>query len=285
MSKVYGAAMVAALAGLSACMLDLDELGEARYANFTRSEPAGDEEGMDAEVSLRVGTLTITPGSPDRAYEVDLQYNERAFEPRLQFTRRQGRAHFEFELEGGKSVRRVGKTNLHVQFNPQKPLRLEARMGVGKCHIDLSGMKVESLLLESGVGEAGLTVLSPTGTVCDEARIRSGVGGTEVLGLGNLGFRTFRFQGGVGGSTLDFSGSWEHVGEVEIEVGVGGVEIRIPRDIGAEIHVSKSFLSGLEITGFRKEGNTYLSENLDRVAKVVRFRISAGIGGVEIRWI
>ena len=113
----------------------------------------------------------------------------------------------------------------------------------------------------------------------------SGVGAMELIGIGNLSFREFEFQGGVGGSKLDFSGDWSELGDVEIEVGVGGVEILVPRNIGVEVRVSKGFFSEFSMPGFDKQGDTYYSDNIEQVEKVVKFRISAGIGGVQIKWI
>lgn len=269
---------------LQTCRLDLDDLNDTPLSILAQSEPSQGEELLEARIKLNVGTLEIAPGQGPHAYELDLQYDGRAFDPQLDFSRDGKRARLAFELRG-KSVRRVGKTRVDFRLNPETPLRLESQTGVGESHIDLSGMKVESVLLECGVGKAQLSMLSPNRVACDEVEVRSGIGGTEATGLGNFGFRRFRFKGGVGGSTLDFSGSWEQVGEVEIQVGVGSVEILIPRDVGAEIRVTKSFLSGLDISGFRKDGDTYVSENIDRMSKIVRFRITAGIGGVEVRWI
>jgi len=84
---------------------------------------------------------------------------------------------------------------------------------------------------------------------------------------------------------LIFSGEWETPGQVEIKVGIGGVEIKLPRDLGVELKVRKSFLSGIDMKGFRKTGGSYVSENFDQATKKMQLDISAGIGGIEIDWI
>lgn len=279
---------LAALAsgGLTACVSigDLD-WSDPHMADFQQSEPLQGEERIEADISLNVGKLEIQAGSPANVYEAELRYNSQGFEPRLEYSRTDGRGRLQLALSGeGKAVRRARGNHLNLRLNPDLPLRLEARSGVGESHIDLSGMHVENVALKSGVGESRLLMLSPNPTTCERLQIHSGVGSLEVTGLGNFAFRRFEFHGGVGGSVLDFSGSWEEVGDMEIAVGVGGLEIRIPRDIGAEIRASKSFLSGFDLREFRKEGDTYYSENLDRVSKVIRLRIRAGIGGVSVRW-
>ncbi|MGH9341634.1 MAG: hypothetical protein ACRD1R_19125 [Acidobacteriota bacterium] len=277
-------ALIAVLAALafSTCFLDLDD-GEAYNARLRQDAPLQGEELIEADIEVAVGTLQIEAGSPSQSYDLDLQYNG-AFEPRVQYERDGGKARLEVALEGkARSVRNL-KTQLNLRLNPDVPLALQTHSGVGDSEIDLSGMSVRSLNLESGVGETRVSMLSPNRTVCEELEIRSGIGALEVTGLGNFGFKTFRFHGGIGGSELDFSGAWQHSGEVEIEVGIGGVEIRLPRSVGAEIRAPANFLSGLNLQDFTKRGNTYYSKNIDRVDKIIRFRIKTGVGGVDVGW-
>lgn len=279
--------LLALLASLSSCTVSMDGLGgEANFADFSQSEPAGDEELMRARVDLKVGQIEVEPGSRSNCYEVDLHYNELAFEPRVNFGRDGKVVDLSVGLEGGnKSFRGLGDNTLYVRLNPDTPLELETSTGIGECNINLSGMKVRSVVLESGVGETKVTMLESNPISCEKFRISSGLGALELVGLGNLSFEELKFQGGVGAAKLDFSGEWKTVGEVQIDVGVGGLELQIPRDIGAEIRVSKSFLADIELPRFTKRGNTYYSDNIDRASKVIKFRVNAGIGEVELEWI
>ncbi|MFQ5738508.1 MAG: hypothetical protein ACE5JX_05810 [Acidobacteriota bacterium] len=271
----------------TSCVISVDDWGgEARFTNYQSSETVGEEQRLEANIELNIGTLEIDAGSPLNVYDLDLYYNEAAFRPDLDFRREGDVAHLDFQLKGeGRSIRKLDKTRMNLRLNPTLALRLEAQTGVGETQIDLSGMKIESLRLENGVGETTLSMLSPNSGDCDRIEVRNGVGSLEITGLGNFGFRQMQFQGGVGGAKLDFSGSWEREGEVDIAVGIGGVKILLPRNLGAEVRMSKNLLSGIDASEFRKKGNTYYSNNLDHVDKVVRFRIRTGIGGISIRWI
>ena len=261
--------------------------GETNMVNYEASESLEGEESIEAELDLNVGTLQVEAGSPSYAYQLDLEYNDQAFEPYVEYERDGRTGRLRFQLGGeGTSLAGLGDTTLNVRLNPEVALSLEGRTGVGKTEIDLSGMTIASVRLESGVGETTLTMLDANKTDCTKVMIRSGVGAIEVIGLGNFGFGDFQYQGGVGASSLDFSGSWDQIGEIEIEVGVGGVEILLPRDLGAEVRFSKSFLSDLSISGFeQKSQNLYVSDNMDQVTKVLNLRVRSGIGAVEIRWI
>ena len=270
----------------SACVVTVDGIGEANYVDLNRSEPAGDEELVKASLDVNVGQIEVEPGSTDTSFELDMHYNELAFEPQVEFNREAGIARLSIELEGGgKSFRGLGDNTLFLKLRPDVPLELETNTGIGECNINLTGMKVQSVELQSGVGETKLTMLEPNRITCENVEIASGVGELELVGLGNLAFEELEFRGGIGEATLDFSGTWDTIGEIEIEVGAGSIEILLPRDIGAEVRVSKTFLSDFDLPRFEKKGDTYYSDNLDRASKVIKFRINAGIGHVELDWI
>ncbi|UCF39113.1 MAG: hypothetical protein JSU96_09865 [Acidobacteriota bacterium] len=271
----------------SSCTLTMDAWdGEASYTNHVQSEALADDEALDARVTLNVGSLEVEPASKDQIYEVDLYFNELTFKPDIQFSRDQGKARLVVGLEGeGRSFSRMGDNVMNVRLNPDIPVDLETTTGVGESRLSLSGMMIRSLRLESGVGETEVAVLEPNRTDCRKVELTSGVGALEVVGIGNFGFEEFTFRGGVGGSKLDFTGDWNRIGDVEIEVGVGGVEILVPRTLGLEVRVSKGLFSNVELPDFKKEGDTYYSENIKEVTKVVKFRVRSGIGGVGFRWL
>lgn len=275
------------LAACAGCVPDLTswaEDGPSVTRNY--SEPAAGDQVLLAEVDLKVGELQVGPGSQSEAYDLELRYNEAMFSPRVDFERQDGKARLDIALEGGgrTSFRKMGNSLIRLRVNPEVPLELTANTGVGSNTVDLSGLSLQQLRLQAGVGDTKVTMLHANRIHCDRVTIAAGVGGFELTGLGNFGFRSFDFRGGVGESRLDFSGDWNEIGEVSVEVGVGQVELRIPRSIGAEIRMNKGLFSDASLPEFRKEGNTYFSENLDRVDKVVRMRVQAGIGGVNVRW-
>ena len=260
--------------------------GRVQYTSFDSSELYEGEEVIEANLQLHVGQLTLEAGAPEQAYELHLSYNEEAFEPKVNYRRSERGGYLDFELQGEGKVRlHSGKTRLNVRLNPNTHLKIHIKTGVGQNVIDFSGLKLRELDIEAGVGETQLSMLSPNSIVCRSLAIENGVGALEVTGLGNFGCQQLEFRGGVGAAIIDFSGEWETPGQVEIKVGIGGVEIKLPRDLGVELKVRKSFLSGIDMKGFRKTDGGYLSENFDQASKKMQLDISAGIGGIEIDWI
>jgi len=265
----------------------LEGLGEeVQYTSFDSSRPYDGEELIEADLQLHAGQLILGAGPPEQAYELDLSYNGDAFRPQVDYRREGDKGRLDFQLEGQGRVRRHSRqTRLDVRLNPTSQLKIRARTGAGENLIDVSGLRLQELQLEAGVGETSLAMLSVNPVVCRRVTIESGVGGIDVTGLGNFRFEKLEFRGGVGAAAIDFSGAWEIAGEVEVKVGVGEVQIRLPRDLGVELEIQKSFLSDLQLNGFQKTDEGYRSENFEQTSKRMRLNIRTGIGAIEIDWI
>lgn len=270
----------------SGCLLGIDDWDhEASYTTYTSSESSQGEETLRAKIELNVGQLLVTSGEPGTTYDLNLYYDENAFEPRLNFERSSAQARLDFNLSGKSRVNgRIGKTRLDVKLNPEARIDLDAQTGVAESEIDLTGLRITDIHLEAGVGETRVVSAAPNPEVCRRIRVESGVGTLKMSGLGNLNFERMDFHGGVGAAEIEFSGDWQRDAEVDLDVGIGGVDIGLPRGLGVEIQMSKSWLSGIDIRGFEKHGNHYSSENLDQATRRIRININAGIGGVKVRW-
>ena len=87
--------------------------------------------------------------------------------------------------------------------------------------------------------------------------------------------------GGIGVS----GGDWKQDATIRIEVGVGGVHLRMPRTVGVRVETAKNFLSGIHLDGFIQSGSDYYSENYDNAPIKVFMKVTTGIGGFKLSWI
>lgn len=257
----------------------------------SESRPLGQEKTLDSTVRLDIGSLEITSEKlPESLYSCYLEYDKANFVPDVRYTTSlggtEGRIFFSLESSRRKGIHTKRLNNrLRLALTDSIPLRMQINSGVGDARLSLSGLKISSLDFESGVGEAKMSAYEPNTVSCEHIRLKSGVGRMEATGLGNLNFRELEFDGGVGGATLDFTGEWKQNAEVRIQVGVGGVNLRIPRDIGVKVESAKNFLSGMHLEGFNKQDSYYYSDNYDKAAMRVSVYVATGIGGFRITWI
>jgi hypothetical protein len=249
------------------------------------------EKRLKSTIRFDLGALEIS-GEKDAQdlYSFDLEYDKASFRPDIQYQTdsagEEGSFSFSLEGKGSTGLGRDGFGNsLRIRFTESIPIDLEISAGVGNARLSLSGMQLSRLAFESGVGGAKISVFEPNPVSCEYINLKNGVGSIEAVGLGNLNFRELEFEGGVGGAELDFSGDWKQDATVDIQVGVGGVHLKMPRSIGVRVGTSKHFLSGVHLEGFTQKDSDYYSDNYDSAAVKVFLQVDTGIGGFKITWI
>ncbi len=258
---------------------------------IVQDRPVGNESSLEADVRIDVGALEISAENPSKLYSLDLEYDKASYHPDISYDLGSGnKGQLSCRLESAHSagIHSERYTNrLRLDLTDSLPVSLVVNTGVGDARLALSHMRLSDLNLESGVGGARISAYDPNPFVCNEIRFRSGVGSLDAVGLGNLNFKHLEFEGGVGGATLDFSGEWKQNADIRIRVGVGGVSVRMPRDVGVRVAAEKHFLSGLQLDGFHREGGggEYYSDNYSKSKVQVTITVTTGIGGFRISWI
>lgn len=263
----------------------------AQIVSLAADQPLVKEKSLDAQLSLDLGSVDILgEKNPSWLYSYNLEYDKSGNSPDVRYeTSQSGESgRLLFQMRDSKRVRlkvHTESNRLRVNFNDLVPLKLKLSMGIGESHLGLSGLRLSELEMESGVGGAKISAFEPNPIECDSISLNAGVGGVEAEGLGNLHFRKFIFKGGVGGANLDFSGDWQKDAEIRIEVGVGGVNAKLPRNLGVRVEAEQHFLSGLHLEGFQKRDDAHYSENYDQAQHKVTIKVTTGVGGMRLTWI
>lgn len=279
--------VIAAMAlAVGACIVD-ERSVSADMTSLSKSQPPSGEKSLQAEVRFDIGTVEIGAEKGPNIYDLDLDYDRSTYEPEVDYLPgTHGRLIFRLTSNHKIGLRTDAHQNrARLNLTESLPLNLKVDSGVGETRLALSGLRVESLNIVAGVGDARISMYEPNAVVCSSVRIKNGVGGMNAVGLGNLNFDDFEFEGGVGGATLDFSGAWKRNADVRIQVGVGGVRVLVPREIGVRVDAEKNFLSGMHLEDFEKRDSAHFSENYDTAKVKVSFRVTTGIGGFRVSWL
>ncbi len=265
------------------------DMSPPEMVSISRSQPLEGEKSLDAEIRSEVGTLELSRDEGSNLYSLDLDYDSRHYRHDLRYDKESGgalgRLSLRLEKLREEGIGHDGRVNLlRLALSNSLPIRLNIGTGVGEARLALSGIHLARLDLESGVGETRISAFEPNAVRCEKITIRNGVGSLETTGLGNLNFRELDFEGGVGAANLDFTGEWREDAKVQVEVGVGGVSIRMPREVGVRVEATKHLLSGMHLDGFTQRDSAYYSSNYDDVSIRVFIRVVTGVGGFRITW-
>lgn len=165
------------------------------------------------------------------------------------------------------------------------PLDLEAEMGFGESELDLSGLWLQELTLETGANQARVFLRSPNPGSMDKCTVSAGVGEFRMEGIGYLNTSKFDFNGGFGMYDLNFAGKLRKNLEANVSVGLGRLSVRVPPTAGRlQIFYDDGVFCSYNFAGVVKKRDGYAtSAGFDQSnAPVLTLRITSGAGKVNV---
>jgi hypothetical protein len=251
------------------------------------------ESELNVSVNYGAGRFTLLPASSGTLYRMDLRYDEERVAPLREFDAASGTLRLGVRsLDRGNGVRvslgdrRRGDPppTLDIALTRDVPLNLELNLGAVQADVDLTGLSLRSVQFRTGASETRVRFGEPNPVACDELDMQAGAAAFTVTGIANANCRRLTFSGGVGDVTLDFTGEWRQPMAADINVSIGSLNLRIPRDVAVSIRLNR-FLASFEQRGFTKRGSTYYSSNWDSARHRLTLDVRAAIGGVDVVWV
>lgn len=254
------------------------------------------ERELNVVLSSSFGSVYISKGESEKILTVD-GGPDKTEDPRMSIDysirNRIGYADISFGGDAKEGDHKNGWFNTNrfkgdkwfLRFSDAIPISFDIELGVGKAQINLSDLQVKDFNLSTGASEVEISFDTPNKSSIDNLNIESGVSKFSGYNLANANFKHFKFQGGVGAYTLDFSGKLENEVDVDVEVGFGVVTIVVPKDVGARVTYEKSWISRLECARDFHSTNDdqYISDNYSSAAGKMNIRVESGLGSVKIK--
>lgn len=158
-------------------------------------------------------------------------------------------------------------------------------VGATDCLLDLSGIPVERMILNAGASECEMVFERPNPKAMKRLSIDAGAGSLKLHGLGYANCSEFELDGGAGSVEVDFDGFDQGFRTAEIDVGVGEVDIEIPKDIPVRITADKGWLNSIDIDedlGESRRDGVWESDGYEQGKRGLEISIDVGIGKVEV---
>lgn len=275
---------------LSACLLALvvGIIEGQSYRTVTASRMALDERSLEVHVEFAAGTLRLQPGDGRLLYQGEIYYDEDRFDPDIEYDSRRRTLTFGIGMrDGGISLGRLETPQrLDLALSPQVPTELSVALGAVEAQLELGGMSLITADLDLGAAKTRLSFSEPNRVECRSLELTVAAAEFYAESLGNSLCEYTSFTGGVGDITLDFTGEWSsgETRHAEIELGLGQLTLRLPRQLGVEIEVDR-FLASFDRAGFRKRGSRYRSEGYENAAARLLISIRAVLGDIDIEWV
>jgi hypothetical protein len=245
------------------------------------------ETRLHANLQYAAGVLRLSAGPAAELYRMDVSYDQDRFVPRSKYDAARGEVLLGVETAGRGGLRVVSQNQLrqiaHVSFSPDVDLALDVGLGAVDAELELGGLRLTDLNLETGASRAVIRFSQPNGTRCRTAQLSAGAAELSVIGLGNSRCDRIDFQGGVGKVALDFGGSWTASSEVEVRMAMGELTLRLPRQVGVRITLDK-FLSAFEPAGLVRRGDSFESPGYNRDSRHLDIAVTTAVGQVRVEW-
>lgn len=244
------------------------------------------EEELRVDLGYGAGTLTLRRGAPRVLYRVAFRYNDETTAPVAEYRRERLRLAVSGREDGRRARMHFGdrssENSLHLELAPDVPLELDLDFGAGQADIDLTGLAVRRLQLNTGASEATLRIDEANRERMESASFNVGVADFRIYGVGNLNAEEVVVKAGLGSVSLDLDGEWPDDARMTLEMGLGALRIQAPESLGVRLRNRNTFLASVKIDGLTERGDGWRSSNWDSAPRKVEIDISAALGSIEV---
>lgn len=262
------------------------DLDAQRWKTVTAARQVTNEKELRVEVQYGAGVLTVRRGDDGELYNALFHYDQNWGRPKTEYAN--GRLEVGLaSIENGNrhSDDWPDEASLDLKLAPGVPMDLELDFGAGQAELDLTGLGVTRLTVNTGASESLIRVAEANRERMESADINVGVADFRFHGLGNLNAEEVTVQAGLGAVTLRLDGDWARDGQLVVEMGLGALKLQVPRSLGVRLKRPGSFLASFDTEGLEKRGKVYQSANWENAERKVEIEITAVLGSVALEWI
>jgi len=176
-----------------------------------------------------------------------------------------------------------------VNLSEEKPLSLQLNYGIGDADVDLSGIPIEKLKINTGSADVnvGYKENRPNKIVMDTFLVKVDLGSVNVDRIQLSKAKTVIAEVGFGELTLNFTEPSRISTDVIASVGAGSLDIIVPKNnMPAKIILNNSPLCRVKLAdSFQKiEKNIYVNESYRKDAKnLVVFNLDVALGNITFK--
>ena len=246
------------------------------------SRQVRDTQPLRVRVTYGAGELGLRRANASQLYEMRVRYNALRSEPVHAFdsAARTLRLGVQRASSRGEGDRDQAGT-LQLALSNRVPLDLTLDLGAVEADLDLGGLRLNRLMVESGASDARIRFDTSNEVPMESLDLDVGVASLRAANLANANAREVRVNARVGSVDLDFGGEWTQDVELRVEVALGGVTVRVPADVGVKVDVQK-FLTSFDEAGLVKRGNAWYSPNWDTATHKLSVNAETAIGRLRI---
>lgn len=254
------------------------------WRTVTTSRQLADHSSLDVAVTYGEGRFELRPADESVLYRTRLRYDEEVFEPVTEFD--DGRLRVGTRgIDGNfRLTRNRSGAELDLRLSRDVVLDLRLELGAVRTTLELGGLSISDLSIATGASESRIAVSEPNSIRMERARMEVGAADFRIQEIGNLNVERLQVDAGVGDVVLDFTGQWRDDAVVAVNMGLGRLRLRFPRDLGVKLE-REAFLTSLDAGGLENRGDAYYSPEWEGAERRITVEVSSALGSVQVEWI
>ena len=267
-----------------------DRLHAQTLREYSSTRQDHGESRLAATIQYAGGTLSLVPAPSGILYALRLTYDSDRFAPVARFDPAVPRLTLGTESlsrSGGVRVSHRGAPPAAtIGLGTRADLDLDIELGAAEATLELGGIRISRLKLQTGASKTEVRFSESNPIRCSGAEFYAGAAELVVTGLGYSRCGEVDFNGGVGKVTLDFSGRWTGAMQLDAQMAVGELVLRLPKRAGIKLELDK-FLASFAPAGLVRsaDGRTWSSAGFETAAQQLVVEVETAFGGVTVEWI
>ncbi len=276
MIRLHRALLAAAVAALPSAA------GAQAWRTMDVSRQLRDSTPMRVHVQYGAGRLDLRAATTPVLYAMQLRYDEDASRPLHTYDAVGHELIIGLDTHHG-VWHGSGKdeAEMHLALAPAVPLDLDLALGAAQATVDLGGLNVRGLRLDAGAADETVDFSRPNPGHIASIEMNVGAASFKARNIANANASGVRVKGGVGAVDLDFGGTWSGDMDGTVDVALGSVALRVPRDVGLRLDVQR-FAASFDADSLVKRDGAYYSDNWDSARYHLRLNIKTTFGGITL---
>jgi hypothetical protein len=270
------------LACLAGALIVAPNAGAQRWRTLDASRQMHDTSALSVHVRYSAGRIDLRPASPGMLYAMNIQYDADRSEPFARFDSAARTLDFGIRsphMHISTSDKNAG--TLHAELSSRVPMDLTLELGAVEGELQLGGLRLTEFALKGGAADLAVRFDQPNPERMRRMTLEVGAADVKVLRAGNAAPEFIKATIGVGSLSLDLGGEWSRDIELDANVALGELAVRVPPDVGVRIDAS-TFLVGFEKAGLTKQGDSWITPDFDAAKRHVRIRMQGAFGSFDL---
>ena len=250
----------------------------------TMSRQVENEQTLDVNVRYGAGRFSVGPAESGVLYHMQIEYDEDVFRPLAEYEGSSLRIGTESLGRRFRLIQDRGAGEMELALSRDVAMDLHMDFGAVRADIDLGGIHLTRLEINTGASQTQIDISEPNPETMSRANMDVGAAEFTVRNLGNLNTEVIEIDAGIGEIDLDFTGDWRQNARVSVDMGLGSLVLRFPRDLGVRL-VKDTFLTSLDSEGLVKRGDAYYSLDYDDAEYQITVDVDAAFGSIRVAWV